>query len=179
MDISKFIEWIKLTPRYLLPIALVSGFLLFAPNTVQKVFGTLKFVEQFRFWIGLIFLLSTSLTISDLTIKTIALVSKNIKAKRTSNNMVKQLYSLSPEERTILARYIFGNTKTLPLSVASGVVNGLEIMKIIFKSSHLAYLVDSWPYNIQPWVWVYLNEHKDEYFTEEDKNNFENSLRKA
>jgi len=175
MDISKFIEWIKLSPRYLLPIALVSGFFLFAPKTAQATFGSQNFVDQFRFWIGLIFLLSTSLTLSDITIRIGVFVVKYIKDKRTLNNMVKNLYLLSVEERAVLARYIFGNTKTLHLSMASGIINGLEIMKIIYRSSNLGSLVNFWPYNIQPWVWEYLNGHKEKYFTEEDKNYYENS----
>jgi hypothetical protein len=32
MDFSKYLDWIKLSPRYLLPIALFTGFALFAPG---------------------------------------------------------------------------------------------------------------------------------------------------
>jgi len=40
------------------------------------------------------------------------------------------------------------------------VVNGLEIEKIVFKSSNIGQL-DEWAYNIQPWAWDYLNNHPE------------------
>jgi hypothetical protein len=39
MDMSRFVEWIKLSPRHLLPLSLFTGFLLFAPPRWLAVFG--------------------------------------------------------------------------------------------------------------------------------------------
>jgi transposase len=37
-DLSRLVEWIKLSPRYLLPLLLFTGFVLFAPHTWLAIF---------------------------------------------------------------------------------------------------------------------------------------------
>jgi hypothetical protein len=40
-DLNRLVEWIKLSPRYLIPLSLFSNFLLFAPSDVLAAFDSL------------------------------------------------------------------------------------------------------------------------------------------
>ena len=48
MDIGRLVEWIKLSPRHLLPLSLFTGFVLFAPQKWLAVFGIFGFVSDYR-----------------------------------------------------------------------------------------------------------------------------------
>ncbi len=48
IDIGRRVEWIKLSPRYLLPLSLFTGFILFAPKKWLAVFGLLNLVTNKR-----------------------------------------------------------------------------------------------------------------------------------
>jgi hypothetical protein len=41
MDIGRLVEWIKLSPRHLLPLSLFTGFVLFAPQRWLAVIAPL------------------------------------------------------------------------------------------------------------------------------------------
>ncbi len=47
-NLSGLVEWIKLSPRYLLPISLFTGFALFAPEGSLSVFGLQDVVADYR-----------------------------------------------------------------------------------------------------------------------------------
>ena len=44
--------------------------------------------------------------------------------------------------------------------MADGVVGGLEGERVLYRASSLGCSVDYFAYNIQPWAWEYLNEHR-------------------
>jgi hypothetical protein len=48
MDISRPVEWTKLSPSHLLPLSLSSGFVLVAPNNVLDVFALLDLAGNKR-----------------------------------------------------------------------------------------------------------------------------------
>jgi hypothetical protein len=52
MDIGRLVEWIKLSPRHLLPLSLFTGSALFTPEKWLAVFGIVGFVA-FRMGIAL------------------------------------------------------------------------------------------------------------------------------
>ncbi len=65
VDYSKYLDWIKLSPRYLLPIALFTGFALFAPSRWLEAFGLVDWIGRYRAFFGLAFLASTVLLLSS------------------------------------------------------------------------------------------------------------------
>jgi hypothetical protein len=46
MDIGRLVEWIKLSPRHLIPLSLFTGFVLFAPERWLAVFGLVDLVDS-------------------------------------------------------------------------------------------------------------------------------------
>jgi len=171
MDWSKIIDWIKLSPKYLLPISLVCGTLLFLETKWVGFFGLANIIDQFRPWISIIFFLSNALIISDIIFQIIKWGNKKITNKKKFMNMTKRLYDLTHEEKNILLGYFLNNSRTQYLSISDGTVKELEAFEIIYRSSNLGE-IDSWPYNIQPWAWIYIKNNWKKIFTDADIENF-------
>ena len=65
MDSSKLTEWVKLSPRYLIPIGVLLGVLLWATPLVNGL-RLAPFVAQFGPYLGAAFLLDWLLVLSAL-----------------------------------------------------------------------------------------------------------------
>ena len=160
MDFSKLSEWLKLSPKYLFPICIVTGFALFAPINVLEIFGITSLVSQIRSYLGIAFLLVTALLITNLLSSLYVWIRNKYQSAENLKIRQKRLHSLTDEEKSILQHFISNQTQTQYLSMDDGVVNGLELKKVIFKASNIGQL-DEWAYNIHPWAWKYLNGHPE------------------
>jgi len=125
MDLSKLLDAIKLSPRYLIPVFFVSGFLIFSPTTYTASLGLDNFVTTFRSWIGLVFLVSSALLLSHFLISGWAWIKRKFDAQKSFNEAINRLRNLTPDEKAVLRGYIFNRTKTQKLDMMDGVVNGL------------------------------------------------------
>ena len=159
--ISKITDWLKLSPKYLFPISLVTGFIIFTTNKTLEVFGIVPLITQIRPYLGIIFLISSALLASHILFSLLSWINKKIQRILFILRLPKRLLELTNDEKNILLYYISNQTKTQHLSTLDGVVSGLEINGIIFKSSNWGHSPHDWSYNIQPWAWEYLNKHKD------------------
>ncbi len=174
MDLSRLIEWIKLSPKYLLPIGLVSGFLLFVNDSFLEKFGLKAFVGNFRAWIGIIFLMVATLIVIDISYQAFSCIKISYTNTRNRKKRIERLKNLTPEEKDILLGYLFPETRTQYFPINDGVVRGLEAESIIYQSSNVGDL-DNWSFNIQPWAWQLLKKHFNEIFSEEEVNEFKAS----
>lgn len=162
--ISKVSEWIKLSPRYLFPISLVTGFLLFATTNMLDIFGLVPLVSQYRSYIGVIFLLSTGLLFTSWLIALYEWLKERLDQFRCQNLRKERLHDLTDEERRILCGYIYGKTRTQYLNILQdGVVNGLVNEQIIYRSSRFPIPGSRGrvAFNIQLWAWKYLNQRPE------------------
>ncbi len=160
MDFSRLLDWIRLSPKYLLPIAIFTGFPLFAPVEWLDAFGITEMVERYRALFGLAFLASTTLLLSS----GLTAIYEYVKQRRNQAQLTKQLqqrlHRLSEPEKEVLRGYIHNESTTRYLPMTDGVVSGLEAKKIIYRSSNVGH-IEEWAYNIQPWAWEYLNSHPE------------------
>lgn len=178
MDLSKLVEWIKLSPKYLLPISLVSGFLLFSSEVLLEKFGLKEFVNNFRPWFGIVFLMATSLIVVDIFYQVSAWVKSRFVNTRNKKKRLERLRNLTLEEKDVFLGFLVPNTRTQFFPLNDGVVSGLEAEGFIFKSSN-AGTWENWPFNIQPWAWTMMQLHSKEIFSEEDIKNYKNSNQTA
>ena len=167
MDHKDVIDWVKLSPKYLIPISLVSGLLIFANEKLLNTFGLSSLVNNTRPWIAIIFLISTALIASNFIVWLGGIITKKISQIRKKNIYIKKLHKLSPDEKKILLSYLLQNTRTQTFPFNDGRLAELIYYQIIFESSSIGN-IDNWPYNIQPWAWDYLLKHQDELFTESE-----------
>jgi hypothetical protein len=159
MDIGRLVEWIKLSPRHLLPLSLFTGFVLFAPQRWLAVFGLVGFVAEWRPYFGAAFLLSTALLLSAAIVAGYGWVKQKREEVALLRSRRERLHHLSEPEKDILRGYIEDQTRTQYLPMHDGVVGGLQAERIIFRASSLSRGWDEFAYNIQPWAWEYLNKH--------------------
>lgn len=158
-DLSRLVEWIKLSPRYLLPLFLFTGVILFAPHTWLAVFGVVSLVSDHRPYFGVVFLLSATLLLSAAIVAVYGWTQQKREEATALRGRRQRLHHLSVSEKEILRGYIEGQTRTQYLSMHDGVVGGLQTERVLFRASVLSRSWDSFAYNIQPWAWDYLNEN--------------------
>lgn len=169
---DKVIDWIRLPARYLVPIAALSGFLVFASAKVLDRFGLTAFVQLGRPWIALVFLASLAVLVSLFVWEVGRWAKKRFDISQKANRRIVRLGKLTPDEKHILLGYLVKNTKTQYFAITDGVVSGLVSAEIIYQSSANGQ-PDSWAYNIQPWAWEYLKQHRGMVLSDEEVNELE------
>ena len=183
MDFSKFLDWLKPTPKHYFAIAIVTAILLFSPRNFLERLGVNIIVDQFHPWFGVLFLLSIFLLLSYSVSPLYEFLKNKLKLRNITKNRIKRLHSLTKDEKALLRGYICENTRTQYLRPDDGVVRGLECEQIIYRASEIgAALSFEFAYNIQPWAWNFLMEHQelldDEYKGSYDPDNPVSKLKK-
>ena len=79
------------------------------------------------------------------------------------------LHDLSPEEKGLLGRYIYGDTKTQYFAMSDGVANGLANQTVLYIAAKTSINMDVIAFNIQPWAWDYLRSHRELLLNSEGK----------
>ncbi|MBN6885360.1 membrane protein YqaA with SNARE-associated domain [Cytobacillus horneckiae] len=94
--------FIKLNPKYLIGLVIASAILLFSPDIFLNKLAITSFVDKYRVWIGLVFLVTASLLISHL----IWYISYSVKDRLDGQSFQKlgkqRLKNLTPREKEIL-----------------------------------------------------------------------------
>ncbi|MBV6503040.1 MAG: hypothetical protein AKCLJLPJ_01103 [Fimbriimonadales bacterium] len=158
MDL-KVEEILKLKPQYVLPVTLTSGALLFVPQDKFKLVGLDVLPRDYKFWIGLAFLLSVALLASH-AIFASGVAAKDARSKKQEmKERIESLSNLTPQEKGILKRFVDGKTKTVKLN-PGGIAGSMEVQGLIFKSANVGSVV-SWSYTMQPWLWHHLQAHPE------------------
>jgi hypothetical protein len=156
VDISKILDSLKLSPKYLFAVLAAGSFLLFVPATFLDHMGLAQFRQRFLPYVGVITLLSASLLFTHGA----AFVVDWLKSKRNLNLRNKLLRSLTSAEMEALRPYIVDDANTQEFEIGSGIAGGLEAKRILYRSSSLSFGFHS-PYNIQPWAREYLKRHPE------------------
>jgi hypothetical protein len=156
MDIDKSISWLKLSFKQAVIVCIITSILLFADDDVIQKLGLLNFREFAKTWIGVIWLVSLGLLITDSAISGYNVIKKKRSEKAELDSLFQRLEHLSEDEKKFLAYYIDNNTKTQSAEISDGTANGLSNMKIIYRSSNISEAFTSFPWNIQDWAWKYL-----------------------
>jgi hypothetical protein len=152
---------IKLSPRYLAGVCFASSVILFAPIDLADKLGVSKFADDYRFWIGVIFLLSAGLLISALVSRPASLISIFVRDKLWRSKIQGYLKTLTEEEKQIIRFYFLEETKTNYLRVSNGVAQGLVAHGVICQVATHGSAVDGHAFNITDPAWDYLQEHRN------------------
>lgn len=162
MEWSKLFEWIKLPPKYLISIILVASVLLFSPIQFLQKLGIDKFANDFRAWIGILWLAAIALLLGHWIMYFSDIAGHKIRQKLWMRTSRKRLHDLTPKEKEILQKYFKDNSRSQPLPIHDGVVKGLEHARIIYPASNVGYAgTMSFSYNIQPWAWDYIRKRPE------------------
>ncbi len=162
MWLKSVIEGLKLPPKLLLAISMGTGLLLYLPdNIILKLkFDIITSFEYFQPWCSIFFFTSTILLINHLIFWIKDLIYEKYLLRQEQKNYLNTLKNLSPEEKRVLSIYHVKKTKSLRLSSLDGVANGLEDIKVLYKSDGI---IDAGTmkatYNIQPLAREELNKN--------------------
>lgn len=159
LDVAKYVEWIKLSPRYLLPIVLFTGFILFVPSDALEVFGLATLRKEFAWLFGIFCLASSALLISSGLVFVCEWLYGLWESRSAEKELAQIIRNLSDQEKDVLRQYIEENITTLYFSFNNGVVGGLVAKNILFRSADVGY--GKFPYNVQPWAWEMLKEYPE------------------
>lgn len=158
---TKLIDWIKQPPRVVAAIAIACCIILFSPPKVQDAVHVTPILNTIGPYIGIVFILACTLLITSLIAFLYSLSKEKILHFRIKRFRERSLSTLTPDEKNILRYYIVKNTKTQRLPLESGVVAGLEANRIIARATTISDCGTNFAYNIQPWAWTYLRDHKN------------------
>lgn len=155
------LEFLKLAPRYLIAVALISGVLLFLSESWLERIGLDVFAKVNRQWLGLTFLISITLwgvaVISDCW----GWFSNKLFQRKYEQHIIRKLHELTEDEKQILRYYVAKNTRANMLKVDDGVVQGLVADHIIYRSASMGNILEGFAHNITDFVWDYIHANLD------------------
>ena len=120
----------KITPA-LVAIALLTGMILFLPESILDKMALSNLPDLWNKVIGLTFLLSVALIITLVVFSIISRIRDKRQTKRLRENLKKNLKRLSPRQKSIVVQLLHSEDKTISLDKNSGdtiyLVNSLFI----------------------------------------------------
>lgn len=159
------IEGLKLPIKILIPIASVTGAILFLPTEVVSQLYLTDFKEQWGFVIGIIFLISTAISIQELLIKGYKKCENYYYKKKFKEIQPKILKRLSLQEVTVVTLLNGSPGGTLFLPINNGIVVKLENKKVISKTTSQCGVSDltnpMFPYTLNTWVESIFRENEE------------------
>jgi len=159
MDITKLINWFKVSNTHLFAVVIGCSIILFAPDKFIEKLDLFDVKNTYQLLISALFLISASILIARFFNSIIQWVRTRITWKNNLKIMQNNLHTLTPGEKIILRSYISNNTKTQTLLVQDGVVQGLVAKKVICRFANLGTMMGGFDFNIQPWAWDYLQQN--------------------
>lgn len=159
---SQMLDWIKLSPKYLFAIALFSELLLFSPLWILERAGWLEFVTKFRPWIGLIFMLTSTLLFTHFSVFVFEESLRPFYKKQKEKKRLRiWLQHLTHKQKEMLKEFINENTRTVSFNFMDGEVKELVTANILYLSTGLVDRGNYTPHTINSWVWEHLHKHPE------------------
>jgi len=152
------LEWLA-KPQHVLVVVLVSGAMLFLPNSKLSLISIDGFVKQNRSWIGLAFIISTGLFLVNLGSWVIEKVTDHRAEKKLDADQFKLLSELTSSEKGLLNRFVSADQNSIMLPVEEPVAAVL-VGKGILQRGGVGTAI-SFPFMVQPWAWRLLKENPD------------------
>jgi hypothetical protein len=142
----------EIAVKPLLAIALCSGFMLFASDSVLKLLSMTSLVGQYRAWLGGAFTLSCAYLLAHGLNSCAVIFIEVLNTRTLTKRRMRWLATLTPDEKNRLVPYIDSDRASVTYPVNDGVVGGLVGKGVLFRSSNVGHAINGFPYNLQPWA---------------------------
>ena len=109
----------KLTPA-LFSLAIISGLLLFLPESILQKMALINLSDSLKMIIGFVFLLCVALIVTIVLFSLFGKLLSSRKYKRFRMNQKKKLEHLSQQQRMIINELMHSNDKSIQLDANSG-----------------------------------------------------------
>lgn len=159
--LGAILSYIKeISSRVALPAFLFSlAFFIISDNYLDSL-HVLKFKNEYGFIIGIVFLFSTSVLISNISYGGYNFISPYVKQRIFIMNNSKDLKNLTGAEKEILREFIINGCAEISFPISSGVINLLERKNIIIRASTVSSSHVNFAYILQPWARDFLEKNK-------------------
>lgn len=153
------LDAIKLAPRYLAPIGILSAALLFTPQKYLQVVGVHQLAQDYRPVFGLLMLFCAATLVVSISVALWRATSRGWGKRKFKRRIHQRLTRLSEDEKQILRFYISQQTRSNTLRIDDGIVQGLVAAGVIYRSANMGSIVDGFSHNISEVAWEYLHEN--------------------
>ena len=146
----------KIPAAFLVAISMVLSLILFLPEDLAKTVAVNGFREQYRVYVGPLFLLTISFCVARIYMFFLLGYNqkKAIKLKQRS------LHKLTPEEKGYLLPFIIKEQNSINAGMDDGVMAGLRAKGITYSATSMGSLLDGFAFNLQPWAREYLEDNR-------------------
>ena len=154
----------KITPA-LVAVAILSGLLLFLPESILKKMSLDELPVLWNRIIGIVFLLSVALISTMIVFSVISHLTERRRNKRIRVNLKKKLQTLSPRQKAIILQLLRSEDKTISLDKNSG--DTIYLMNNLFLHMPEQAFTLGWnnemilTYAPQPWLLDLYNEEPE------------------
>lgn len=162
-DFKSFIDLLKLPPTILFVVSLVTGIILFLPEDYLNIFYMGKFRENFGFYIGIVFLLSTVMLLVLIVTNIYKKIKEKYDNKKYKEARIKYLKQLDKSKTDIIQRFIDCKDHTMALPANNGSIIELENFGLITLAGNTQLVYDDFQllYFLQPWVMRIISEDEE------------------
>lgn len=171
------IEVLKLPIKNLIPIAIVTGAVLFLPEKILDKLYLNNFKDKWGFVISIVFLVSSVISAQEIFIKLYKLIENKIYIYRFKKIQPKILGELSLQEIVVIILIYESLNKTVFFPINNGIIVKLENKMVITKTAlqcGVSNIVKpKFPYTLNTWVESLLKEKPEileKYFEELEAN---------
>jgi Super-infection exclusion protein B len=148
-------------PRIYLSVLILTGLMLFLPQSVIATLGLSAFVRTFRPYLGAGFIASIALLAWYVFNPIAQSIVGWLEDKRRKRAVMRTLRELATDEKEFLRPYLREDANTMHAFPAHGIANGLEAKGIVYRSSTISIPGGMFPYNLQSSARRLLKAHPE------------------
>jgi hypothetical protein len=158
--ITSFLAMLRQSgPVFLIGIAIASGAMLLFSENIANILGVTDFRNQYRGYIGAIFIISSSVIIAQASWWVIKWLRSFHTRRISKKARHSYLQNLTPDEKAYLIPFVVQDENTQYFSIQDGIAGGLSAKNIIYQATSVGNMFDGFAYNIQPWAKEYLKKN--------------------
>ena len=161
MDITQPLGWLKLPQTVLWGLLVASGLMLWGPPQFVHGLGSEAFLQAYRMYLGVAFLLFAVATVPRLVSRMLSWPLDALRTHRLRKIRIERLNDLSPSEKELLWHFVVNDTRSATLDYTDGLTQGLAHVNIIYRASNLSKGGTQFAYNLSPWAWDHLRKHPE------------------
>ena len=149
----------KLPAKFFFLFAVLSGFILFADNTLLEKIHLDKLNETYGWIVGLVFIASSGLVVVNFIIWLFKYIRTQFKIRKIKNSFKERLKNLDLHEQSVIREFLLNQQTSIEIPIDDPVVSGLLKKRILVINKQLgnAFMMTG------SYTSVSINEHAEKY----------------
>jgi len=127
----------KLPAKFFFLFAVISGFILFADNTILEKVQLDKLNETYGWIVGLVFITSSGLVVVNFSIWLFKYIRTQFKIRKIKNSFKERLKNLDLHEQSVIREFLINQQTSIEMPIDDPVVSGLLKKRILVINKQL------------------------------------------